>query len=490
MSVLLEKLIAGAGCETAEYREETLSLPVSSLAYNSRKATAGSVFFCIVGMITDGHIYAPDAYKNGCRIFVCERELSLPSDAVTIKVGDCRKALASMSAEFFGHPEKKLTLVGVTGTKGKTDVASLIGKALCDSGRKAMVISTVGISFDGKTVPTDNSTPESYEIYSALARAVEGGAGYAVIEASSQGLYLSRLYGLRFRVAVFTNLSKDHIGGIEHPDFEHYTECKKKLFRVCDSAVLNRDDGHFGEFYAACSCQTVTYGIKNASDFTADDIAFSVSGGRFLTGFLLNYPGGSVSCRLSLPGEINVYNALAAAAACRLCGVDMKSFAASCADISVKGRFETVDTEFKDRLFVIDYAHNGVSLENALKTLRPFTKGRLIVVFGSVGGRTVERRKELAEAAKQYADISIITSDNPDFEPPQDIIDDISSYMGGAKRFEIADRTEATKKAVGMSSSGDIVLFAGKGHEEYQLVNGKKLPFSERELIEKAASEP
>ncbi|MBO4216525.1 MAG: UDP-N-acetylmuramoyl-L-alanyl-D-glutamate--2,6-diaminopimelate ligase, partial [Clostridia bacterium] len=451
MAVLLGKLIDGIACVTSHEGEKISSIPVSSLAYNSKKAAGGSVFFCIVGTVTDGHKYAPDAYKNGCRIFVCERELALPRDAVTITVADSRKALAQMSAAFFGHPEEKLTLIGVTGTKGKTDVASLIGKALCDSGKQAMVISTVGVSFDGEITPTANSTPESYEIYSSLSRAVDGGAGYAVVEASSQGLYLSRLYGLRFKVAVFTNLSKDHIGGIEHPDFEHYKASKKKLFRMCDNAVLNRDDRHYGEFFAACACNTVTYGIKNEADYSASEISQSIINGRFMTEFRLDHPDGSVGCKLSLPGVINVYNALAAAAACAVCGVGINSFARSCSDVSVRGRFEIVDTELKDRLFVIDYAHNGVSLENALKTLRPFVKGRLIAVFGSVGGRTVERRKELAAAAKKYADLSVVTSDNPDFEPPDVIIEDIAAHMGGAVYIKETDRAAAVKKAVGLS---------------------------------------
>ena len=489
MSALLGKIIEDVTCETSRGMAEMSGTPVSSLAYNSRKAAEGSVFFCISGMVTDGHRYAPDAYKNGCRIFVCEKELSLPADAVTIKVEDCRKALALCSAAFFDHPERKLRLIGVTGTKGKTDVAAMIGKALCDSGKKTMVISTVGISFDGTTVPTDNSTPESYEIYSALSRAAAGGAEYAVIEASSQGLYLSRLYGLYFSAAVFTNLSKDHIGGVEHPDFDHYKSCKKKLFRMCGAAVLNRDDGYFGEFSAACRGKAVTYGIKNPADYTAENIRSSVSDGRFLTEFDLGHPDGKTACRLSLPGEINVYNALAAAAVCGICGVDSETFSRSCRDISVRGRFETIGTGLKDRLFVIDYAHNGVSFENALKILRKFTKGRLIAVFGSVGGRTVERRKELAAAAKRYADMSVITSDNPDFEPPEEIIGDISSYMGGAERLEIVDRAEAVKAAVELAKPGDTVLFAGKGHESYQLISGKKLPFDERELRKKAASE-
>ena len=393
-----------------------------------------------------------------------------------------------MSSEFFGHPERKLRLIGVTGTKGKTDVASIIGKALCDSGRKAMVISTVGVSCDGETTPTDNSTPESYEIYSALAKAVAHGAGYAVVEASSQGLYLSRLFGLRFDVAVFTNLSKDHIGGVEHPDFDHYKASKKKLFGMCDSAVLNRDDAYFGEFFAACHGRVITYGMKRGASYSAENVASSVNNGGFMTGFDLIHPDGRIRCELSLPGNINVYNALAAAAACGLCGVDAASFARSCRDVSVRGRFETVDTGLNDRLFVIDYAHNGVSFENALKILRGFTAGRLIAVFGSVGGRTVERRAELAAAAKKFADYSIITSDNPDFEPPLDIIRDISSLMGGAPREEIADRAEAVKRAVEISSPGDVVLFAGKGHETYQLINGKKEPFDERALIRSAAA--
>lgn len=463
------------------------ALCLSDIAYNSAKAGPGILFVCLVGASADGHDYAEDAYRRGSRIFVCQKKLTLPRDAVQLITENTRRALAILSAEFFGHPEKKLTVIGVTGTKGKSTVCEMIYHILAKNGIRAGTIGTVGVKFDGILCPTGNTTPESYELFRIFADMTAHGVEAVALEVSSQGIKLDRIYGLLFDIAVMTNLAEDHIGGDEHPDFEDYKRCKMELFHHCRCGIFNADDPYFEEFSSSCTGTVKTYSISEAADMSADNIVPYRTAQEFGVSFTVRYHGTKTNGNLPFPGAFSVSNALAAMSVTAQIGISPEKALAALADVSLAGRFEIVKTPLENITFLIDYAHNGESLRRALIALRAYHPSRLICLFGSVGGRTKLRRRELGLAAAEYADFTILTSDNPDGEPPADIIHDIEKNMPGASYIAIPDRKDAIEYAVKHAAYGDIVLIAGKGHENYQLIGGKKIPFSERDIIRNAA---
>ena len=460
---------------------------IRDVAYNSKYAGEGIVFVCLVGAARDGHDFAPAAYDMGTRIFVTERVLSLPSDAVQLIVSNTRQALAILSAAFFDHPEKKLKVIGVTGTKGKSTICEMIRHTLCKSGIPTGSIGTVGVRIGDVTRPTGNTTPESYELFKIFDEMVRCGMRYAVMEVSSQGIKMDRIFGISFFAAVMTNLSEDHIGTGEHPDFDDYKTTKMKLFERATHCIFNADDRYFPEFLPHAAGEVHTYAIRHEADINAADILPTAKHGTFGTAFTPVEKGCThTEIYLPHPGNFSVSNALSALSVCKLVGISPEKAGEALADVTVRGRFEIVETPLSP-VFVIDYAHNGESLSAALKALRAYGPRRLVCLFGSVGGRTQIRRQELGIAAATYADFSILTSDNPADEPPTDILTDIEKHMAGAAHVVIPDRKEAIEYAVRTAVAGDIVLFAGKGHESYQLIDGKKLPFSEKEIIQKAA---
>ncbi len=468
------------------------ALSVSDIAYNSKKAGPDILFVCRVGAAADGHDFAADAYARGSRIFVCEKKLPLPPDTVQLITENTRRALASLSAELFRHPERKLRVIGVTGTKGKSTICEMARHILTENGIRAASVGTVGVRIGDTLTPTGNTTPESYELYRIFSDMVERGIEYAVIEVSSQGIKLDRIFGIPFFAAVMTNLSEDHIGLHEHPDFDDYKRCKMALFHRCEVGIFNADDTYFEEFTEQAPCRKITYSItpeSGASDFTAHSVApILTPDGGFGVSYTVRHAGERADAVLPFPGAFSVYNALAAIAIGALAGIPLQSSAMALRDVAVNGRFEIVKTPLPAVTFVIDYAHNGESLAAALTALRAYRPRRLVCLFGSVGGRTEIRRRELGIAAAEYADFSILTSDNPDAEAPRDIIRDIERHMTGASYIVIPDRREAIEYAVGNAKAGDVVLLAGKGHEAYQLINGKKYPFSERDILLEAAA--
>ena len=358
----------------------------------------------------------------------------------------------------------------------------MIRHILCKNGIPAASIGTVGVRIGDTVTPTGNTTPESYELFRIFAEMVEKGICYAVIEVSSQGIKLDRVFGIPFFAAVMTNLSEDHIGGAEHPDFEDYKACKKALFSRCEHALFNADDPYFEEFWESAPCEKKAYSISEEADIFAKSILSTATEKGFGSSFILKHDGKKTDAFVPFPGEFSVSNALAAVGVAMLADVSAESAVDALSDVRVAGRFEIVPTAL-GATFVIDYAHNGESLTAALNALRKYRPNRLICLFGSVGGRTEIRRRELGVSASAYADFSILTSDNPDKEPPLDIIADIERYMQNAPYAVIPDRKEAIEYAVSIAEEGDIVLLAGKGHETYQLVGGKKEPFCEREIL-------
>lgn len=464
---------------------------VRRIEYDSRKACPGDLFVCLPGGQRDGHDYAPQAYENGCRMFLCQKKLELPEDAVQVITPDTRAALAVISADFYDHPADRLHLIGITGTKGKTTTALLIAAVLNAAGKNCAYIGSNGVIINGKHTETVNTTPESRDLHHYFNLMTDASVRYAVLEVSSQALAHHRVDGIPFETVVFTNLSEDHIGPGEHPDFADYRDSKRRLFTShrAKYAVYNADDPAAAYMLQGFHGKEISYGIRKEADYNAYNLAQYRTSTALGVEFDFFSGSRSEHVQLMSPGVFSVYNGLAAIAVCEIFGVSRDFAAGVLEKTPVQGRFEIVPG-IPERTFIIDYAHNGLSLTSALMTLREYKPNRLICVFGSIGGRTKGRRRELAEAASALADYCIITSDNPDFEPPEDIVNEIASYMSADCDYEcILDRREAIFRAVEMSQKEDIVLFAGKGHETFQLIYGKKEPFIEREIILEACRE-
>ncbi len=464
---------------------------ITAITYDSRQAGAGSLFVCLPGAFADGHDYAKGAYNRGCRAFLCQRMVDLPEDAFQAVTADTRSALATISATFYGHPAGKLKIIGITGTKGKTTTALLIHSILEKNHIPCGYIGSNGVLMAGELTPTVNTTPESLALQGYFSAMVAAGITHAVIEVSSQALEHNRVQGLEFDTVVFTNLSPDHIGKGEHESFEAYRAAKRKLFTDygCQLIVYNADDEASGFMLQDVNAPKLAFSTQNAeAEFYGSRLGLFREDTSLGICFDCTHGGKTDPVSVRTPGAFSVYNALGAIAVCSRYGVSVEAAAEALGKTSVTGRFEVVDG-IPGRTFIVDYAHNGLSLTSALQVLRQYQPERLICLFGSVGGRTQGRRQELAEAASQYADYCIITSDNPDWEAPEEIIRQILCHYDPATPYTLEpDREKAVRLAVNMARFGDIVLFAGKGHETYQLIQGVKHPFSERRIIEEVCA--
>ena len=459
---------------------------IADIVYNSKLAGEGKLFVALVGAFSDGHDYASQAYLAGCRVFLTEHAVDLPADALVLTVENTRAALPVISANFFGHPEREITVIGVTGTKGKTSVAGMLGACLNGAGVKCGTIGTVGAVYGGRVYPTANTTPESYECLRLFREMLNAGCKAVVMEVSSLGLKSHRVDGVRFAAAVFTNLSPDHIGGAEHKDFAEYAYWKKQLFTRCDAAVLNADDPFSEELKALTDAPVTTFALYEPADFTADRIESLREPGFFGASFTCVHGGGKTAMRTAVPGLFSVSNALACVAVCDLMGVPMESIAAALADARVPGRSDClrVNADFD---VVIDYAHNGQSFQSVLDTFCAYSHNRIITVFGSVGDRAFLRREELGLISGRRADLSVITTDDPGYEDPEKICREIAGFVeqAGGRYKIIVDRAEAVRYALGVAEKGDIVLLLGKGHETAQKVKGEKVPYSDYEEVGK-----
>lgn len=466
---------------------DAANMQVSSLCSDSRRACAESVFVCISGTLADGHSYARAAYARGCRIFVTEHRTQLPDDAFVIITSDTRIALARLSAAFFGNPADEMTIIGITGTKGKTTSSLLIYNILNESGIPTGYIGSNGVSYLDRSFSTLNTTPESYELHEHMRGMVDSGVKTLVMEVSSQALKMARVHGIKFKICVFTNLSPDHIGEFEHPDFEDYKRCKHTLFTDygAEYIVYNADDEYALSVVGGNRAQRVSISVGGEADFKAASITYFRSSGNIGVSFECTNDGRSFPVAVGFPGEFSVYNALTAIAVCMRFGLSAGRIAKLMRHIRIKGRFETHELP-NGATVVIDYAHNGVSLKAALTALRIYKPNRLICLFGAIGGRTQMRRAELGLVASRDADFCILTSDNPDNESPSVIIGEIATYFtaGTCPYVAIPDRKEAIEYALKNSQKGDIILLAGKGHESYQIVCGVRESFSEAEIVE------
>lgn len=464
---------------------------ILSLCHNSRHASPTSLFFCKSGALTDGHLYAPHAYKNGARLFVAERPLDLPRDAAVIITPNTNKALCELSVIFYGDPSKSLRMIGITGTKGKTTIALSVYNIAQSAGLKIGYIGTNGIYYNGKRYETVNTTPDVLELQGALRRMVDDGIKAVVLEVSSQALKQDRVYGIEFDICAFTNLYEDHIGGVEHPTFEDYRDCKKRLLTDygAKNIVINADFEYCKYMLDGVTCDNIittsAKGNKKASLFALSAVK---TRNKILPGvsFKCNMRTDMLDIFMPIPGLHSVENGLITIAICDLLGISPCVIEEKMPQLSIPGRFETVALSSRPKsLFIIDYAHNGASLSAVLSSLHEYEPKRIICLFGSVGGRTFGRRSELGIAARDGADVIIVTSDNPDNEDPYDIIDDINKELINTDKpvYLIPDRKDAIEKAVEIAEEGDYILLAGKGHETYQLIHGERILFSEREIL-------
>ncbi len=479
---VLKELLAGIEYECIRGTDDT---EVTDLIYDSRKVVPGSVFICIPGAITDGHVYAAEAVRAGAKALVVERETELPpeAEATVVRVEDARYAMAFMSAAFFGHPAEEMKIIGITGTKGKTTTTYLVKSILEQTGRKVGLIGTIEIIIGEKHIHADHTTPESYLIQKYFRQMADAGCDTVVMEVSSQGLMLHRTQGFLFDFGIFTNLEPDHIGQGEHKDFDDYLHCKSLLFRQCRVGIVNHDDEHWEAVTQGHTCTLETSGIDSRADLRAENISFLREAGSLGMGFdvkgLMEF-----SVRIAAPGKFSVYNALTAIAICRHFHVEEVAVRQALSEAKVKGRIELVKVSDEFTL-MIDYAHNAMALKSLLTTLRAYEPHRLVCLFGCGGNRAKSRRYEMGEVSGTLADLTIITSDNPRREEPQAIIDDIKEGIGRTegKYVEICDRKEAIAYAIAHGEPGDIIVLAGKGHEDYQEINGVKYPMDERVLI-------
>ena len=464
-------------------------IEVTTLINDSRKVEKGSVFVCISGAVSDGHKYIPDVAEKGAAAVVVERDVEAPENMTVIRVEDTRYALALMSAAYFGYPAEKLKVIGITGTKGKTTTTYMIKSILDSVGYKVGLIGTIEAIIGEKRIPAANTTPESYTIQQYFAQMVEEGCDCVVMEVSSQGLMLNRTAGIPFEIGIFTNLGHDHIGPNEHKDFDDYKRCKGLLFKQCKVGIANVDDKYFRDVFQGATCRTETFGFSEEADLRAENVQL-VSRPGYL-GVAYHVSGVmDFDVEIDIPGTFSVYNSLTAISVCRHFNVPVEKIKEALRKAKVKGRIEMVRVSDEFTL-MIDYAHNAMSLESLLTTLREYHPHRLVCLFGCGGNRSRERRFEMGEVSGRLADLTIITSDNPRYEEPQAIIDDIRTGISktSGKYVEIIDRKEAIAYAIHHGEPGDIIVLAGKGHEDYQEIRGKKYPMDERVLIQEILEE-
>jgi len=467
----------------------TTDKEITSVVYDSRKAEPGSLFLCIKGAVSDGHAYAKEVVEKGASVLVVQDVVEVPEDVTVIQVENSRYAMACISAAWFDHPAKKLKTIGITGTKGKTTTTYLVKSILENAGHKTGLIGTIETIIGEEHIPSANTTPESYLVQQYFAKMAEAGCDSVVMEVSSQGLMLHRTAGFTFDIGIFTNLEPDHIGPNEHKDFEDYLHCKALLFKQCKTGIFNADDQHLEQILEGHTCEVETFGFSEKADLRAENTKLVTGKGTLGIHYdvkgLMDFP-----VEIDLPGKFSVYNSLTAIAVCRHFNVTEENIQKALKQAKVKGRIEMVKVS-DDFTLMIDYAHNAMSLESLLTTLKEYKPNRLVCLFGCGGNRSKLRRYEMGEVSGKLADLTIITSDNPRNEEPQEIINDIKVGIGktDGKYVEIIDRKEAIAYAIHHGQPGDIVVLAGKGHEDYQEIKGKKYPMDERVLIQEILEE-
>lgn len=450
---------------------------ISSVTDDTRKVTEGSLFVCVRGGSFDGHDAAAEMLEKGAAAVVCERDLGLGDRQIL--TDNSRRLYGKLCAAWFGHPERKLKMIGVTGTNGKTTITSVIKHILMYTGHKTGLVGTIQNEIGDEVFHTENTTPMTFDFMSLLDRMVKSGCEYVVMEVSSFGLVQNRIGSSHFDIALFTNLTQDHLD--YHKDMEDYYQAKKLLFDVCDTAVCNIDDEYGRRLYSEITCEKLTFSVKESAAYYADGIKIKPTG----SSFWLCRGSKSRLIKTPVPGLFNVSNITAAIAVCDKAGIPAdKVIEAIAAYKGVKGRCEVIPTG-RDFTVICDYAHTPDALVNILRSVREYTGNRLICLFGCGGNRDSSKRPKMAASAAEYADRLIVTSDNPRNEDPIDIINDILVGLEGkdVPYDVVADRREAIYHALKIAEKGDVIVLAGKGHEEYQIIGSEKNHFDEREVV-------
>lgn len=500
---------------TYESVQGSQGLEITDICYHSGKAKQGSLFICIKGQRVDGHEYLMEAILSGAAAVVIDaagvvdtgkerflytehrkiplQEIVHTLGVAVILVEDTRGTMARLAEAFFDFPAGKLRLIGITGTKGKTTTAFLTAGILREAGYRVGLISTVWIDTGREMIPSSHTTPESCDLQRYLARMVKNGCDCCVMEVSSQGIAMQRVDGLQFDIGVFLNIEPDHIGKGEHASFSEYLHCKSRLLQRCDIGIVNRDDPHVNQVLQGHTCQVESFSARRPgetmypADIRSESETYSMVQGKLLSGFIVRYRAERLTVQIQLPGRFNVYNALAAISVSRHFRVSREQIQRALKALTIPGRCENVSPS-ENYVLLIDYAHNEMSLKNLLETLRDFSPRRLVVLFGCGGNRSGLRRGRMGEAAGRLADFTILTSDNPRWEDPERILDDIEKGIletGGAY-IRITDRRLAVRYAIEGARDGDIIVLAGKGHEDYQEISGEKYHMTEQELVDDA----
>ena len=453
-------------------------LEVTGVSYDSRETKPGQAFVAIPGFASDGYRFIPKALERGAGVIICEREPE--QKAQYVQVADCRKALARLGANWFGHPADKMTMLGVTGTNGKTTITYLLKTVLEKTlGAKVGLIGTIQNMIGDTVIHTERTTPESFELQKLFRQMSDAGCTHVVMEVSSHALALDRVYGIRFAVGIFTNLSQDHLDF--HHTMEAYCDAKAILFDRCDVAIYNADDPWHERMLAHCPCRTFSYSAKGDADLSAKNIRLHAGSVEYDAQADTEW----AHVHVGIPAIFTVYNTLDAISACWNLGVSIEDCADALAkNHGVKGRMEIIPTPGKSFTILNDYAHKPDALENVLSSVRGFAKGRTVVVFGCGGDRDRTKRPVMGEIAARLADFTIVTSDNPRTEEPMAIIDDILAGMKGCTAYAVEpDRVKAIHYAMDHAQPGDVIVLAGKGHEDYQEINHQHFPTDERVIV-------
>ena len=472
----LRELLIGVPIQSSTADLET---EISGVSYDSRATKPGDLFVAMTGFATDGHRYIAAALEKGAAAVLCQQPPA--ADCAYVQTADSRRALAVVGANWFGHPAKEMTMVAVTGTCGKTTTSYLL-KAVLEQARGAKVglIGTNQNMIGQEVIPTERTTPESFEVQKLFREMADRGCSYVVMETSSHALYLDRVYGVHYDVGVFTNLTQDHLDF--HKTMENYCDAKAILFRNCGTGVVNADDPWMPRLLKDATCQVRTYGERTAADLRAENIVLSASG----IAFDAVTETERVPIRVNIPGGFMVYNTLDVLEAARVLGISLAESAAVLAKVPhVQGRVEVVPTPGKDYTILIDYAHTPDSMVNVLQTVKEFAKGRTVAVFGCGGDRDKTKRPPMGKAAADWSDFAVVTTDNPRTEDPAAIIEDIlPGFMGSKTPYKVVvDRVEAIHWAMDHAEKDDVIVLCGKGHETYQEVNHVKHHMDEREIV-------
>lgn len=458
-------------------------IEISDLVYDSRKVKKGCLFFCVVGSRMDSHNFIEEAVEKGAAAIVIERDIEILPDITIIRTSHSKKLLSYLSAAFFHYPARVLTTIAITGTKGKTTTAYMIKELLEASGKVTGMIGTIGAGYRDVVIETHNTTPESYEIQKIFRQMADAGVTHVVMEVSSQAYLTYRVAGMKFDYGIFTNLSPDHIGEGEHKDFAEYLQCKSQLFQNCRIGIVNQDDEHTEELLKNHTCQIRTFSVEGEADLIARNVVCCQKPG--FIGIRFQTDGAyQMEVEVGCMGRFNAWNTLAALSAAALLDVKPDIVKKVMYHMAVRGRVEPVHISDRFHL-IIDYAHNAVSAESLLATMREYHPKRLVAVFGAGGNRSKLRRYDMGEISGKYADLSVLTADNPRFEKVEDIIADIEigiKKTNGAY-IKIPNRRDAIRYVIETAEDGDLIALFGKGHEDYQEIEGVRYPFDERVVI-------